>query len=153
MSGRFWNNPYFVQYEDLLRRLHGLMAAGQGDAEEAEAARDEMDVSWRHLSEEERARLRGLSADLYMIEDDEVFEPGAPGEQSPERLKADLEEAWRGGRWEDLLALLRKGDFFGAPDRVARLRARAYQELGHDEVARLFMEYAASLRPAAATKP
>src|SRR5438132_3160652 len=96
MSGRFWKNPYFVQYEELLRRLHGLMAAGQGDAEAAGSVRDDMDISWRHLSEEERARLRGLSADLYMIEDDEVLEPGAPGEQSPERLKADLEEAWRG---------------------------------------------------------
>ena len=150
MTGRFWNNPSFVQYEELLQRLHGLMAAGQGNGEAAEAVRNDVDILWRHLSEEERARLRGLSADLYMIEGDEVFEPGAADERSPDTLKADLEEAWRGERWGDLLVLLRKGGVFGAPDHVARLRARAYQELGHREVARLFMEYAASLQPAAA---
>src|SRR5579871_6765907 len=104
MAEHFWDSPHFVQHEGLLRQLHHLMASGRGDTDEAEAVRCDMDTSWRHLSREEIARLKGLSADLYMLEDDEVFEPAGPNDRSPDELKAELETSWRQGKWENVLA-------------------------------------------------
>jgi tetratricopeptide (TPR) repeat protein len=151
MAENFWDNPHFVQHERLLRQLHHLMASGRGDTDEAEAVRCDMDTSWRRLNREEIARLKGLSADLYMLEDDEVLEPARPNERSPDELKAELETSWRQGKWEDVLRLLRKGRSFGTQGQVAYLRARAYEQLGHLDASLLFMEYAASLKPDDAT--
>src|SRR5436853_6700390 len=103
MEARFWNNPHFVQYETLLRRLHELMAAGKGDTDEADTVRDEMDLPWRALRRKEIARLDGLSADLYMLEDDEVFEAAEPEERTAERLGTELERAWNQGQWETVM--------------------------------------------------
>lgn len=147
MGRRFWNNQHFEQYESLLRRLHPLMAAGEGDTDEADAVRDEMDKPWRELSREEIARLDGLSADLYMLEGDEVAEPCHADDRTPERLRAELKAARDRGDWETVLALLRKGPTFIAADQIAFLRARAYEALGHLEASRLFMEHAAELNP------
>jgi Spy/CpxP family protein refolding chaperone len=52
-------------FESLLRRLHALIAAGQGDSDEADALRDEMDAPWYAMTEEARERMGELSARLY----------------------------------------------------------------------------------------
>jgi hypothetical protein len=147
MTGKFWDNPYYVEYETLLKKLHRLMAEGKGDSEEADAVRDEMDRPERELSREELARLNGLSADLYMLQDDENFEPSDSDEGAPELLAARLEAAWHGQDWEKVLELLRRGLTSMARDRVAYMRAWAYGELGHPDTALLFMAYAAKLNP------
>ena len=67
------------------------VAAGKGDTDEADTVRDEMDLPWRALSRKEIARLDGLSADLYMLEDDEVFEKVRP------QIVAALSDAARNG--------------------------------------------------------
>jgi hypothetical protein len=143
MSDMYASNPRYVKYERLLQELHHLMAEGKGDTEEADALREEMDEPWWALRREERARLDGLSADLYMLQDQEVFEPLDPSERTPERLGVALKAAWDQGDWESLLELLRKGPMFLSPERIAYIRARAYEALGHHETARLFREYAA----------
>src|SRR6266566_2413562 len=122
MRARFWENPHFVQHESLLRRLHELMAAGKGDSDEADAVRDQMDVSWRALSREEIARLDGLSADLYMLEGEEVLDPASAQGWTPERLGVELGSAWNQGEWEKVLSLLRNGPSFIPQDRIAYLR-------------------------------
>jgi hypothetical protein len=147
MTGKFSDNPYYVEYETLLKKLHRLMAEGKGDSEEADAVRDEMDRPERELNREELARLNGLSADLYMLQDDEMFEPPDPDEGTPELLDARLDAAWHGQDWEKVLELLRRGPTFLSKDRIAHMRARAYRELGHPDTALLFMEYAAGLNP------
>jgi tetratricopeptide (TPR) repeat protein len=147
MAERYWDNPNFAEYESLLRRLHCLMAAGKGDTDEADAVRDDMDKPWRQLGREELARLDGLSADLYMLEDNEIFEPADTDEETHGRLQAELREAWSQEKWEDVLSLLRKDRTFGPPDRVAYLRAKAYERLGHLNSSLMFMEYAARQRP------
>jgi tetratricopeptide (TPR) repeat protein len=146
MQGTFADNPYYVEYEALLKRLHRMIAEGRGDSDEADALRDEMDRPERQLSYEEMERLGGLSADLYMLQDDEVYEPLEPGEdpadRAPERLRERVTEAWERGDAEDALALLRKGSVGFSQDQLAYIRARAYEKLGHLDTALLFMRYA-----------
>ena len=45
MTGKFAANPYYVACEEQLKKLHGLIAEGKGDTEEADALREELDVS------------------------------------------------------------------------------------------------------------
>lgn len=62
--------PEYITYRDLLLRLAREMEAGRGDAEEAEAIRDAMDGSWYSLTAPQRDRLKGLSAALFMLEEE-----------------------------------------------------------------------------------
>ena len=43
MHNRFGENPAYVAYESLLKRLHQLIRAGQGDSEAADQIRDAME--------------------------------------------------------------------------------------------------------------
>lgn len=142
MQARFINNPYYLEYESLLKDLHRLISDGKGDTEEADAVRDRMDTPEQHLSREEINRLNGLSADLYMLQNDEVYEKY---EGTQEQLRSQLADVWEHGDLEETLRLLRKGHDFLTLDRVAYLRAEAYKGLNHLDTALLFLEYAARL--------
>ena len=58
-----------------------------------------------------------------------------------------MEKAFQGQNWDQLLELLRRPPHFVSPDQVAYLRGRAWQELGHPEVALRFFDNASRLRP------
>jgi hypothetical protein len=58
-----------------LRQLHTLIRIGQGDSDEAETIRDEMDDDYMRLSQEENERLDLLSADLNSIGEDSIPGP------------------------------------------------------------------------------
>jgi hypothetical protein len=45
------------------------------------------------------------------------------------------------------LELLRNGPDYLTSDQIALLRGRAYSNLGHQEIALLFYEYAARIKP------
>ncbi len=141
---RFVDNPDYVTYERLLIELHHLIGEGKGDDEEAEALRDQMDDPWYKLSPEEDDRLGGLSADLYMLQGDEVYEPY---EGTREELITALGEALSRNDYENILSLLRKGTPFLRPAQVASLRGRCYAMLGHLETGLLFLRYAAEQEP------
>jgi len=89
-------------------------------------------------------RSNGLSADLYMLQDNEVYEPY---EGTQEELGAALVTALKGHDYETILSLLRKGPRFLIPAQVAALRGRCYTTLGHLETGLLFMRYAAEREP------
>ena len=124
---QFPDNPAYVKYETLLAKLHRLIAVGKGDDDEAEAVREGMDEPEQKLTQGEIMRLNGLSADLYALQNNEIYEPYSG---TPEHLRADLNDAWGQGDYETTLALLRKGTPFLTPDRVAYLRGRSYAGLG-----------------------
>jgi hypothetical protein len=147
MAARFWDNRSFIEAETLLRQLHSLTAAGAGDSEAADQVRDAMDKPWRQLSREEVARLDGLSADLYQVEDDEPVDGADLGGRTPETFAAELATAIRLQQWEVMLSLLRQRPPDSPPERVALQRAFAYRNLGHLDAALLFMEYAARIKP------
>ena len=144
MNNKFADNPFYVQYEALLEELHRLIAAGKGNEDEADAVRDEMDAPEQKLSQEEIMRLNGLSADLYMLQSNEVYEPY---EGMREELVTALGGALSRNDYENILPLLRKGTPFLRPAQVASLRGRCYAMLGHLETGLLFLRYAAEQEP------
>jgi hypothetical protein len=145
MAGRFAANPDYIGYEQCLVRLQELTAAGLDESAAAATVRDTMDGHWLALDGDERRRLSGLSADLYMLSDDEVFERAELADRGADTLGLSLLAARAGGDWETLLALLRKGPTFLSKREIASFREEAYDELGHPEVARLFARHAAKL--------
>ncbi len=143
---RYSQSPYFRLYEAQLRQLHDLVAAGLGDSPEAEALREEMEAPERMLGAAELEHLNGLSADLYSLTDDEIYEP-EPVCRTADELRAAIQVAWANRDWPRLLKLLREGQSGLSPDQVAFLRAQAYDALGHPETALLFQQKAAQLNP------
>jgi hypothetical protein len=123
------------------------MSQGKGETEEAEALREESLHPWTKLNEQEMDRVNGLSADLYMLENNEIYERVKPEERSRERLGPRLQAAWDRQDWDEVLAWLRTGPDFLNQDLIAYLRGRCWQEMGHHDVALLFFEYAAKRDP------
>ena len=144
MNNQFADNPEYVTYERLLIELHCLIASGKGNEDEADAVRDEMDAPEQKLTREESDRVGGLSADLYMLQADEVYEPY---QGTREELVTALSEALSRDDYEIIMLLLRKGTPFLRPAQVAALRGRCYAMLGHLETGLLFMRYAAEKEP------
>jgi hypothetical protein len=138
MQGRFADNPAYVEYESRLVALHALDAQGRGESEEADALRDQMDDLSRRLNRPEKDRLSGLSADLYMLQDAEIMEPGGPPVDFDQQLRESID--WN--NWGGILSLLRRRPELIFPSVAAAWRARAYDALGHSGVALLFLDYA-----------
>jgi hypothetical protein len=146
-SGRFAENPNYVEFERLLIRLNELMARGEGETDDADSLREQMYDLRQGLSPDEEAQLRGLSADLYMLQNDEVFEKVDPAEWPRERLESELKRAWEASDWEGVLGLLRKGPGALSDDQRASARSVCYAALGRREVGLLFAEHALRLKP------
>lgn len=135
-----------VQYEALLIQLAQAMKAG--DQQQANEVRRAMELPERELDDAMMGRFDGLSADLYMLEDKEYFERIDPAQATPDRLGKELREAWNNKKWEQVLALLRKGGSFLSQEQRAYLRAISYEKLGQIASAFAFMDYAAHQNPA-----
>lgn len=54
------------RFEILLRRLHALDEIGQGESNEAECIRDEMELPWRTMTKEDQEKMRKLSEQLHL---------------------------------------------------------------------------------------
>jgi tetratricopeptide (TPR) repeat protein len=142
-------NPHFVRYEQLLLQLHDLIAAGEGNSDAADLIRDEMEGPERHLSRAEMDLLDGLSADLYMLSGQEIFEPLELG-QTQQSLQAALRRVWQIQDMEALLRLLRKGPSNLTAEEMASLRSYAYEQIGVLESAVRFKRMAVPLAPSPA---
>jgi tetratricopeptide (TPR) repeat protein len=146
MSGRFAENPAYVEYERLLKELHGVIAQGKGDSDEADAIREAMEAPERGLNRMEITRLNGLSADLYMLSGQEELEQPVPPTLTAEELREQIEEYERWNDWEAVLGLLRRRPKSAPEPAVAFNRARAYHALGHFDTALKFFEHFAVIR-------
>ena len=131
------------RYKNTLVELHRLIADGKSDSEEADDARDRILQVWQRLNDDEIAWLDGVSADLFMLRKDEVFEPC---DWPLDRLKRELLQAFEASDWNCVLRLLRKGIPLPA-DQSAHLRSICYDRLGHPDLAILFEEFASKLSP------
>ena len=147
MSGRFANNPAYVEYETLLKKLHALIAEGKGQGPEADAVREEMDEPEGRLNRAEINRLKGLSADLYMLQGREVLATDFGPLLGIEELRSELSHFQGWNSWDAVLSLLRRR-VPSVPDAaVAAARARAYAALGHADTALLFLDFAFKAAP------
>jgi hypothetical protein len=63
----FMLSKHCIEYLKLLKGLHLLIEDGEGDEEMADFIRDQMDVPWYKMSEEEIVLVDQISGDMYMI--------------------------------------------------------------------------------------
>jgi tetratricopeptide (TPR) repeat protein len=130
------------RYARLLRDLHQLSLEGKDDSAEAVALRDEMDALWHGLSDKEKARLAGLSEDLYSLVEG-TWSPVAMTEQPRKAWSQATREAYQRCDWDRALELLRKPPD-SVPSRSVRFcQARCWERLGDPETALVFMRRAA----------
>lgn len=129
---------------EILIELQRLECAGRAETPEADELRLAMEGPWHQLSQEERERVDGISADLYMLSDEEIFAE-VPDEQR--------QRAWLGPRYAaareagddwHALALLRNGPAYLKRGELAALRGVLYERLGLFELAILFYELSLS---------
>ena len=85
-----------------------------------------------------------LSADLRMLQGKDSHRNVPDAERSAEWLSPRLQAAWNNQDWIGALSLLRNGPLYLSFDQIAYLRAQAYEELGHPDIALLFYKYAAA---------
>jgi tetratricopeptide (TPR) repeat protein len=137
----FMDNAQYRLYEHLLVELAQLMANGEGAGNRACDFREIMAVLEEELSQDEIGRLKLLSSDLYMLEEDEIFDDPDPRQSNPRWLPMELKKAYDDSDWLEMLRLLR----LEAPEISTRnrayLRARAYDSIGHTYAAFAFMDY------------
>lgn len=134
-------NPHFERYVDLLIRLHDAMR--NGDEDEAERLREQMDEPGLHLNKDEIQWVKGLSSDLYMFDDDESFRPL---DRPRLQLLSDIKAATDRSDGEAVLQLLRRAAFVSAEHR-AWFRSRAYDMLGYSSLSLRFLSYASAQAP------
>ena len=134
-------------YEAGLVRLQELEAAGQRGSAEAEIVRERMDSPWAAMSRPERDLMDGLSADLFMLSDDERREPPGSVDGDASQLDQFRGQLYNDRQWEEFLRVVRRGPT-GLPQWfVARVRAEAYVELGLQRAAARFWDHADRLKP------
>jgi hypothetical protein len=129
-----------------LRDLHRLTVVARDESPEADAIRDATEFGWEALSDVERKRIRGLSADLYTISDPPVGGAGELNPQAQARLN-DAFEARQRGDWDRALELLRRWGKNLSPAFLSFLRGSIWRDAGDSETALLFHEHAACLEP------
>jgi tetratricopeptide (TPR) repeat protein len=128
----------------LLGELHDLGRRGQLDSPEADALREQMEVPWASLSDVQKQRVSGLSADLYALAGEElVTDPGPERDVAMQRVR----EAYELRDWDGLLAALRKTQDVWPAAVVSYMRARSWQELGRYAPAYWFFDHAHRLDP------
>jgi hypothetical protein len=128
------------RYTAALIQLHDMMAHGQGDSDEADSIRDEMDGLDRDAPVQERILVEGLSGDLYMIHGQGMYRKMRDEEKPGARLELNLLIDER--RWPEALELLR-ANMDLSEEKVASYRAKIWEHID-PKVALLFREYATS---------
>ncbi len=108
---------------------------------------DELNDLWTEIDDRQKQRLWGLSSDLNSLRDRETCVES----DWPPMTRKELAEAQRAAfqtkDWDMLLEYLRRPPRFQSRDTVDYLRGRAWQEMGHPEVAVLFFDNARRLGP------
>ncbi|HZL33876.1 MAG TPA: hypothetical protein VFC78_01120 [Tepidisphaeraceae bacterium] len=139
----FADNYYYREYQRLLVELHALIAAGRNQSSEARQLRQFMERAEADLVEEEVVRLNALSADLSMTHDREIPDSDVVARVPAHEVPRLIESAYKSGKWEDILELLRVGaSHLWRADQVAYVRSRAYEGLGELAPAVAFMDEA-----------
>ncbi len=133
------------EFHEAISLLIDLQIAICGDDEDrADALRDALDIPLRQLSWEANEWLRGLSGDLEMLCDQEVFEPSdLTQDQYQHKLAEGLQNIQSDP--EAILALLRKQQNKLPFDVLAYFRGQAYQHLRLYHVAVTFLRHAIGL--------
>jgi hypothetical protein len=135
-------NPALVQYEQIILRTREMDREGLLDSPAAAELTEEWNALWDQLSAQEQAIIDGLSGDLYMLDDEEIYHPGRLAEVSPQEVWYEAQYAFQEQDWTRLLEVLRSGLTDLSPQSVAMLRGVAYEALGLRVASQRFTQYA-----------
>lgn len=124
---------------DGMLRMHQFAVAGEEDSDAADALREELDQSWGRLTAAERKQIQELSMDLYTLTEPPV-EPDPALRSAAWNQLAEVDAASRRGDWQLVLEILRQAGPYAPPQFAAHYRAKAWNALGHPEVAVLFAD-------------
>jgi hypothetical protein len=138
--------PPAKAYARLLVQLHGLLAEGKGDTDEADAIRDQMDGPGYALTADEDARLGGLSEDLYALAEGGA-KPNTASSGEKVQWANELKEAHAEQNWDRVLELLRRPLHESPPGMIPFMQARCWEKLGYLEIALLFIQESARQNP------
>jgi tetratricopeptide (TPR) repeat protein len=137
-------SPLYLESAERVRRLHELIHLGEGDGENADEIRDELDDLWSRLTPEDAGRIRGLSVDLNSLG---MTRDVPESHGSTEEFNALFIPAQRAYDWDRVLDLLRTA-LSQFPDySLAFLRGVFWGRLGDFETALVFFEEALRLNP------
>ncbi len=135
-------SPAVEQYASLLIRLHEAMH--NGDEEEAEEIREQMNTPGILLNEDEIKLVKGLSSDLYMLTGEELLRPSG---YTISDYEAALADAMKNGNFLAVLDLLRKKERPFTHYQIAFLRATLYSRLGLKDASQQFNSFSSELAP------
>lgn len=124
----------FSEYLRHLARLHELIAQGQGDSEEADAVRDQMDWPWSQLNRRQIELADGLASDLYTLGTNR----SAIGLKHPNA--EEFAESVHREDWAGALKFIRRQESSMSPASVAGVRGACWARLKQPEVALKFIE-------------
>lgn len=141
----FTVGPNYVRAAAATRELHRLGREGENDSDAADAMRDEIDVVWPLLTDQERERLEGLSIDLQSFK----YPREQPATVDPRGMQEVLEAVIvnHSGRPDEALAVIRRRDVDVPLGTLSYARAVCWFTLGDRESAMLFAENAVRLLP------
>ena len=134
-------DDYFSEYVRHLARLHELIAQGQGDSDEADAIRDQMDWPWNQLNRQQIELANGLSSDLYTLRGHRAATD--LGHSSDDEFR----ETVRQQDWAGALKIIRKQEPSLSPALVAFLRGVCWAHLKQPEIALRFIEESSRIEP------
>jgi hypothetical protein len=138
--------PAINQCVRVMLRLHDLDVQGKGHCAEAARVSAEMEIPWSEMTAQEQERLGGLSEDLYALAEKKGPSVNVSADEAAQ-WRQSLGNAYRAHNWDGLLLLLRQAPRAVPAPVISFLQARAWENLGHLDVAVRFMERAAELDP------
>ncbi len=130
----------FETARDATKALHDGMASELPD-ESLESYRDLVSNTWPSLSEVERRRINGLSADLYMFSENEDSDP-VFADVSHLEIVTRLFGALERPDSDEALTLLRAASLEFSPELRAYVRSRCWTALGDKTIAKWFSDFA-----------
>jgi hypothetical protein len=131
--------------ENYLVQLAMLDAEGRHGSPEYGRLYDGLCLLESKLSPADMKFIQNLSSDLYMIEDDEVYDEPREGMTNWAELARTLQDRYYAKDWDELLLLLRQPALEMPVQSRAFLRARAYDALDLHAAAWAFYTYAAKV--------
>lgn len=125
-------SPAYQTYVTNLLALHLLFVRGLQDSQEADDVREEMDVPWYAMTDEERTLLEALSTCLFCL-----HEPLDRDDPTPDQAMA-LANARAEERWLEVATMLADCPKLAKGDEGFLLRAQVWEALGEPKAAELF---------------
>lgn len=127
---------------ELFLQLHALNVQGKDETDEADGIREESDGEWWKMSESQRQRLRGLSADLFTIDPNETSTHPPSGRGLAEAARAAIVSCLDHNDWEGLLIVIREHAEGIPVDLAAYYRGECWAEMGYMDAGIVFLRFA-----------